>query len=610
MTCTACRQAHAYRSILAANPAAFRRCARTASLALRLRHAPAGPDVASAGSRSLLQRRFYEHLCCVLGLTCVIGEHISFSFAADPPTVRLDDATFIGVPNGLTNKFLGIPFAKPPVGDLRFRLPVANAPYSGTHNATQFGYSCAQQGSAPVVLPPVFDNLTSVIAGLEGNLDMSPVSEDCLTVNVWTPANLTKGTKLPVAVWIYGGGFEGGSSSTSDASALVNRSIELGEPIVYVSLNYRLNAFGFLASKEVKAAGLGNIGLHDQRQALRWVQKYISAFNGDPSKVTIWGQSAGASSVSLQLLTNGGDTEGLFRGAFMESGYPWPVGDITGGQPYYEVLVNETGCRGKADTLQCLREAPCDTLMKAVNDTPSSNSYQSLNLAWMPRADGVFLPSNPQELIAKGSVASVPFVAGEVDDEGTGFSLSSLNVTTNDEFRSYIQQVWFPKASAHELDELLALYPQNYTAGSPFDTGDLNAVTPEYKRIAAFQGDMVFQAPRRFLLDHRAEKQKVWGYLSKRFKSIFAFGSVHGTDLIFIYFAGDLGDYLINFVNHLDPNVGTNVGPNVTAWPQYNTRSREVLTLLDGTPNITVTNDSYRAEPIAYLTELSLKYPL
>ncbi|GJE92632.1 carotenoid ester lipase precursor [Phanerochaete sordida] len=533
---------------------------------------------------------------------------ISAVCAEGPPTVSLDNATFIGVQNGLTNKFLGMPFAKPPVGDLRFRLPVPNDPYDGTYNATQFGFTCAQQAGPPVTIPPILYNVTAEVAALEATLfsAMTPVDEDCLTLNVWTPANVTDGAKLPVTVWIYGGAFETGSSSATDASALVNRSIELGEPIVYVSFNYRLNGFGFLAGKEVEAAGVGNIGLHDQRQALRWVNKYISAFNGDPTKVTIWGQSAGSTSVSLQLLANGGNNEGLFRGAIMGSGFPLPVGDIIKGQPFYDILVNETGCQGTPDTLQCLREVPFEAIVKAVNDTPSSNSYQSVNLAWTPRADGVFLPKDPQQLVAEGSVASVPFMAGDVDDEGTAFSLSSLNVTTDDEFRSFIQQVYFPDATDSEISQLLELYPQNYSAGSPFDTGDLNAITPEYKRIAAFQGDMIFQGPRRLLLNYRAEKQNVWGYLSKRFKSNFAYGSEHGSDLLYIYLPGDLADYYINFVNHLNPNIGA----NVTAWPQYDTRGREVLTLLDGTPNITVTNDSYREEPIAYLTELSLKYPL
>jgi acetylcholinesterase len=142
-----------------------------------------------------------------------------------------------------------------------------------------------------------------------------------------------------------------------------------------------------------------------------------------------WGQSAGAISVSLQMLTNGGNTEGLFRAAFMQSGSPIPVGDITRGQPYYDFLVEHTNCTGSSDTLACLRAAPYDQLQAAIDSTPSLFSYQSLALAWGPRADGYFLTDDPQKLVQQGQVARIPFVSGECDDEGTLFSLSQVNVT-------------------------------------------------------------------------------------------------------------------------------------------------------------------------------------
>ncbi|KAF8260208.1 Alpha/Beta hydrolase protein [Lactarius quietus] len=157
--------------------------------------------------------------------------------------------------------------------------------------------------------------------------------------------------------------------------------------------SHSLSAFGFLASQEVKDAGVGNLGLHDhecstvstinvitsgftERMALHWVQKYIRTFGGDPLKVTIWGESAGSISVSLHMLVNGGDTEGLFHAAFMESGSPLPVGDITHGQQYYNDIVELTGCSGSSDTLACLRAAPYDKLKTTMDSTPSLFSYQ------------------------------------------------------------------------------------------------------------------------------------------------------------------------------------------------------------------------------------------
>ncbi|EEB91447.1 hypothetical protein MPER_10187, partial [Moniliophthora perniciosa FA553] len=219
-----------------------------------------------------------------------------------------------------------------------------------------------------------------------------------LTLNVITPAGVTPDSKLPVLVWIFGGGFESGPSAFYDGTKIVERSIDLGEPVIFVGMNYRLNGFGFLASQEVKDAGVGNLGLQDQRESLRWVQKYIGAFGGDPTKALAdsWGESAGAISVALQMLANGGDTEGLFHAAFMQSGAPIPVGDITHGQTYYDSIVADTGCSGSSDTLQCLREVPYNNLKAAIDRIPGIFSYQSMNLAFLPRSDGVScrMPAN------------------------------------------------------------------------------------------------------------------------------------------------------------------------------------------------------------------------
>ncbi|EKM55972.1 uncharacterized protein PHACADRAFT_256969 [Phanerochaete carnosa HHB-10118-sp] len=524
-----------------------------------------------------------------------------------PPSVTLDQGTFIGAPDGVTNMFLGMPFAQPPIGDLRFSLPVPNDPYNDTYDATSFGLACPQQVAPPPQQPfpsSIINNVTELLLETFGNTS-TPSGEDCLNLNVWTPANITTGTQLPVVVWIFGGGFEADSPNSYDGSVIVSRSVEMNQPVVYVSINYRNTAFGFLASQEVKDAGVGNLGLRDQRQALRWVQKYISAFNGDPSRVTIWGASAGAISVSLQMLTNGGDTEGLFHGAFMESGSPIPVGDITHGQKYYDALVSETGCSGAADTLQCLREVPFDALMAAVNQSPSIDSLQSLDLAWMPRADGAFLPYGPQALVTQGSVASIPFVTGDVDDEGTAFSLYSLNVTTDDEVREYLTTYYLPDTASSQVDALMEVYPQDPAQGSPFDTGDLNQLSPQFKRLAAIQGDMVFQAPRRFFLANRSDKQTTYAFLSKRYKSLPGVGSMHGTDILNVYFDGDMTDYLVNFVNNLDPN-----GPGLLSWPTYSTSSPQLLTFLDGPVPLNITEDTFRADGMSLLTELMLANPI
>ncbi|KAI9443554.1 carotenoid ester lipase precursor [Lactarius indigo] len=468
----------------------------------------------------------------------------SFTVQVTDPEVKLGSGNFIGIEKGKTHQFLGIPFAHPPTGDRRLRRPEAIQEYEGFNYTVQkYGNSCPQQA---FTLSKAFDKVPQV-AGTINRIysNIMHDAEDCLNVNVVKPADANPDSNYPVLVWIYGGGFEIGGPSTYDGGKVVERSIELKQPVIYVSINYRLSALGFLPGKEVKEAEVGNLGLQDQRVALRWVQKYISKFGGDPSKVTIWGESAGAISVAMQMITNGGNNEGLFRGAVMQSGGPIPVGDIKNGQRYYDFMVEKTGCQGRADTLDCLRKVPYTTYKKAMDESPNMFSYQALILAWLPRVDGIFLREPPQHSVLRGNVAKVPMITGifsviasgigivgltcfpgNCDDEGSLFSLSSANITQD-----------------KEIDVLLTHYPDDQRAGSPFDTGYNNVFSPQFKRIAALQGDFVFHSPRRLLLEKVAKTQPSWGFIHKRGKDIPFAGAVwparqlpifdfHGSDLV------------------------------------------------------------------------------
>ncbi|CAA7264886.1 unnamed protein product [Cyclocybe aegerita] len=575
-------------------------------------------------------------LLLALHLSAVFAFPLERDLSSDPPTVTLDSATVTGIHQGNLTKFLGIPFAQPPTGSLRFQLPQAITFYNGSINATDYGPICPQQAAPfPVSIRDFFNfslpfSFGDFFPNRTNSTVPTPESEDCLTINVIKPTNVSADAKLPVLVWIFGGGFQRGSAFGYDRTAtrIVNRSMELGEPVIYAAMNYRVSAWGFLASKEVQEVDAGNAGLVDQRVALEWVQKYIGNFGGDPSKVTIWGQSAGAISVSLQMLAYGGNSSNLFRGAFMQSGAPIPVGNITGGQVYYDSLVNQTNCSDSNNTFTCLQQVPLDTLQAAVNNTPNYFSYQALALAWSPRADGVFLQDNPQRLVQQGKVTNVPFVTGNVDDEGTLFSLSSLNVTTDEQFEAYISTTFVPGADESTLEPLWSYYPPEEPYGSPFNTSDRNAVTPQYKRIAAFQGDVTFQAPRRFFMQHllanstsSGETQKMWGYLSKKLKFTPIIGSFHISDLDI----GLLDDYIIYFTYNLDPNLpdATDSTSNITLpfglgsllpgqprWPEYTTEAPRLYTfpILGDRPDIS--NDTYREAPMQYLMNLSLAHPL
>jgi len=427
-----------------------------------------------------------------------------------------------------------------------------------------------------------------------------------LTINVITPEDATEASNLPVVVWIFGGGFEIGGTAIYDGWSIVSRSIEIGEPIIFVSMNYRVSAFGFLAGKEVKDAKIGNLGLQDQRLALKWVQQYISAFGGDPSKVTIWGESAGAISVALHMLVNKGDQEGLFRGAIMQSGGPIPVGDIEHGQEHYDQLVKNAGCDTSVDTLECLRTAPYARFKYAIDLSPDFFAYRGLALAWLPRVDGVFLTEPPQYSVLRGHVANVPMITGNCDDEGSLFSLSSLNITTTIGVGQYLRSFMMPTASQSEVDGLMQYYPEDPAAGCPFDTESRNMLSQSYKRIAAIQGDIVFHGPRRLLLKYRANKQDSWAFIHKRFKYLPFVGAAHGTDLANSFGRGDLVDYIIYFTQNLDPN-----GNQPIRWPKYDLQNPKALIFQDDALfPVIIGNDDYRIDPLNFAVNLSLLHPI
>ncbi|KAI0645330.1 carotenoid ester lipase precursor [Trametes meyenii] len=519
------------------------------------------------------------------------------------PVVFLDNATIIGATDGTTTRFLGIPYAQPPIEDLRLHLPRPVPPYHGLIDATTFGNQCLQQdlvlspfpADVPIAAQRYLKDFISIV-------DV-PQSEDCLNLNVIVPTNSTLFSKLPVLVWIYGGGYQHGSNAVEPGETIVARSIEIGYPIIYVAMNYRLSAFGFLGGKEVKKAGVGNLGLQDQREAFRWIQKYITAFGGDPFKVTIWGQSAGSISVALHMLTNDGDNEGLFRAGFLESGAPGPYGDILELQNTYDQIVNDAGCSNTKDSLECLRSISANVLRAAMNKSPSFVDYVQLNTPWNAHADGVFVTEPPEYLLLRGNIARIPIVVGNVEDEGSAFAFPSLNVTTDEEFAAYISTNFFPKASKKEIEKILKLYPADPAAGSPFGTGDAYAYSPQYKRISAFQGDWIEQAPRRLFTRQLSRVQPVYAFLSKAGK-INGIGAAHGSELPNVYGCGDMADYLIRFASTLNPN-----GDGAFHWPRYTQDNPQLLTFQDGEVPLALSLDTYRAEAIDYVTELSLAYP-
>ncbi|KAF7377301.1 Carboxylic ester hydrolase [Mycena sanguinolenta] len=525
--------------------------------------------------------------------------YLAFTTAAvsPGPTVSLDYGTFLGVNDGNLTKFLGVPFSTPTA---RFQLPSAPALLQGLQNATAFGPTCIQQTLSDT-LPFTYPTPTVV-------------SEACLTLDVFFPAGRDADSKLPVLVWLYGGGFEAGGSSATDFRPAVERSILIDEPVVIVAPNYRVSAFGFLASKEVAEAGLTNLGLRDQIAALGWVQKYISAFGGDPDRVVLGGVSAGALSTGLHLLANNRSGSDLFRAAFMVSGSPPASAPIEGGQSTYDQLVAANNCTEAVDTLDCLRQVPLDDFLVTVNQTPDVFSYRAFSSVWRPRVDGDIIPRNPVDMVQDGAFVKVPVMVGNCDDEGTMFAYPSLNITTDSEFVGYVQSNYLPTGTSAQIARVAALYPQDPAEGAPFGTGSANELTPEFKRIAAFGGDLFFTGLRRFFLQHASTTQNTWSWLSKRGKSTPYLGAYHTSDLP-MWFPTNATDpeksravdALINFINTLDPNVSAapQALPSAISWPKYQTNSTELLTFNDPAV-INVTTDDFRVEEMEYLISLHL----
>ena len=345
--------------------------------------------------------------------------------------------TAAGLVEGATDQttgvrsFLGVPFAAPPVGDLRWRPPQPPAAWEGVRKATSFGPRCMQA--------PIFGDM----------IFRDEVSEDCLYLNVWTPAR-SADDRLPVMVWIYGGGFQAGSASEprQDGSHMAQKGV------VVVSFNYRLGIFGFFAHPELTAESphkaSGNYGLLDQVAALEWVRKNIAAFGGDPGNVTIFGESAGSFSVSALMASP--LAKGLFEKAIGESGAFFTAGsqtlapkDLAASEAAGEKFAQSAGAASLAE----LRAKPADAVLQA-----------AIKGQWFsPNVDGYMLPTDAYAIFSAGRQNDVPLLAGWNADEVRGSVTLAKEKTTAASFSAKVKQRFGEDASA-----ILEAYPASTDA--------------------------------------------------------------------------------------------------------------------------------------------------
>jgi para-nitrobenzyl esterase len=365
-------------------------------------------------------------------LALCLGTLTASASASSPaPQVPLPAGRIAGMRvlhDGVTlREFQGIPYAAPPVGALRWKPPQPVAPWSGVRQARRFGPRCMQL--------PLFGDMVFRANGM---------SEDCLYLNVWTP---TPGSaikaKLPVLVYFYGGGFVAGDGSEwrYDGASLARKGI------VTVTVNYRLGVFGFLALPALAAESphhaAGNYGLLDQQAALQWVKANIARFGGDPSRVTIGGESAG--SISVSALMASPLSRGLIAGAIGESGALFaPIAPLPRAEAEQqgEIFAMHVG----ADSLAALRALPAQTLLKASagGNAPSA----------MPDIDGYFLDEAPAVTFARGAQAHVPLLLGSNSQEGFYTAIFKQQSPTPVHYRAALSRL-FGKQAARAL----ALYP-------------------------------------------------------------------------------------------------------------------------------------------------------
>ncbi|KAI0016313.1 alpha/beta-hydrolase [Xylariomycetidae sp. FL0641] len=518
------------------------------------------------------------------------------------PVARTRNGTYEGryLPTWDQDVFLGVPFAQPPVGQLRFRWPQSiNESFDGVRNATEYGYSCMQYDS----------NFT--------------MSEDCLTINVVRPAGVPS-KPLPVLVWIYGGGLYAGSSADPqyNLSGIVQVSQDLGQPIMAVSMNYRLNMYGFLQTPAILAEGSSNAGLLDQRLALRWIQENIGAFGGDPARVVAWGESAGAQSIAYQLFGYGGRDDGLFRGAILESG--GPTGAQVESLSWYaaaaENLTRSVGCWDEdatdGDQLACLRNVDAAALFAA---HPS--------VVWNPLLDGDFLTAYPSQLMPQGKFVKVPLLVGANTDEG--FAVSSPVDTTEDIFDSIFS--WRGYAlTPPTVRRLLELYPDDPCYAPPYAVTNCSRPLDRgymWRRAAAIGSDLVMVSGRRrmaelytaagaavysYRFDQRPWDGPVWDGV-KHFDNVaFSFQNISGALGPRPAYASHgrlaraIGQAYVGFVRSLDPNqVSSSEGEEdkearlLPDWPPYDLDTPTNMVL--NATRCWVEDDTWRKEGIAYM---------
>ncbi|MCX5748843.1 MAG: carboxylesterase family protein [Candidatus Saganbacteria bacterium] len=461
--------------------------------------------------------------------------------------IRLESGFISGMYSDGLHIFLGIPYAVPPVGDLRWKEPQPVEPWEDVRECISFGPSCPQPQSKNV----------------------GKTSENCLYLNVWTPAT-SESDKLPVMVFIHGGGWSMGSGSMPK----YNGTNLAKKGVVFVNFNYRLGPFGFFVhpklAEESPNGVSGNYGLLDQIAALKWVKNNIAAFGGDPGNVTIFGESAGSKAVSLHMISP--LSAGLFRRGICESGgpygeeyiFPQADGKMHKAIREAEKLMVKLKCNKASDPIAAMRARSADEIIRAY---PFALTPFSPGLKFAPVVDGYVIPDDPQTMYSQDKNCDLPLMIGSNADEGTAF-YRPMKVSD--------YKKWIVLQFGSHLREVLAMFPAKKTAD----------VRPAFDRLASVA---IFTEPARFVArsrEGRSSKTYLY-YFSRVSPTAFGkkMGATHGAELLYVFgnvkkelglydadisLSENIMDYWVNFAKTGNPN-----GPGLPVWPAYDSKSDE-----------------------------------
>jgi para-nitrobenzyl esterase len=433
----------------------------------------------------------------LMALAAALVTPVPAQAAADPPVIRTDAGRVRGEITAEGRQFLGIPYAEPPVGKLRWKEPRPVRSWQGVRTAQDFGNTCVQGAS----WDPGYEEPSH--------------TEDCLDLNVYVPhVYVPEGVaRRAVLVWFHGGGLTAGAGQDVVPDTFARQTGS-----VVVTVNYRLGAMGFLATTgldgEAHDGVSGNFGMLDQQAALRWVRANIGRFGGDPGRVTIAGESAGGRSVCTQLASP--TAKGLFRAGIIQSG---AYGDC-GARPHGTAVAQGADFAQKlgCTDLACLRARPAAEILAA------QSAFD-----WAPVAGGDFLPRQPEEAFARGAAAGVPVMNGANQDEGRLFAFARFDLSGTP-----LTAEQYPAVMREDYgDEVLARYP-------------LSAHPSPTIAYATAQGDQLFACPALRLDSTLAGRGKVYAYefadrTSPPFASLrnlgtdFDFGATHVNEVQYLF---------------------------------------------------------------------------